>query len=61
MMEIMIKKMKNAFGGEDEGEDTGKEDKKEASGVVLTFSAKDSKKIMDYCDSKGIAYEQDTE
>lgn len=59
MMEIMIKKMKNAFGGEDEEKDV--EDKKEASGVVLTFSAKDSKKIMDYCDSKGIAYEQDAE
>ena len=55
------KGMKNAFGNESEGEDMGAEDMKEQSGVVLTFSAKDGQKIMDYCDSKGIAYEQDME
>ena len=55
------KPMKNAFGSESESEDMGTEDKKETSGVVLTFSAKDGQKIMDYCDSKGIAYEQDME
>ena len=63
MMVVMGgKPMKNAFGdGESESEDMGVEDKKETSGVVLTFSAKDGQKIMDYCDSKGIAYEQDME
>lgn len=60
-MEEMMKKMKNAFAGESDSEDKSAEDTKETSGVVLTFSAKDGQKIMDYCDGKGISYEQDME